>query len=83
MTLALTGEAALAKRENLREKAEEFIANELDDEDILGIAETLMGLGNWLQIGGLFSVTIWYKRDSFRTSSSSAVRASARNDSKA
>jgi hypothetical protein len=55
-TAGLTGQAALGKRETLREKAEEFIANELNEEDVISIAETAM------TAGGLFSVTIWYRK---------------------
>jgi hypothetical protein len=55
-TTGLTGQAALDKREKLREKAEEFIANELSEEDVISIAETVM------TAGGLFSVTVWYRR---------------------
>jgi hypothetical protein len=55
-TTGLTGQAALGKRETLREKAEEFIANELNEEDVISIAETVM------TVGGLFSVTIWYRK---------------------
>ena len=55
-TTGLTGQAALDKREKLREKAEEFIANELNDEDVVNIAEAVM------TAGGLFSVTIWYRK---------------------
>jgi hypothetical protein len=55
-TTGLTGQAALGRRETLREKAEEFIANELDEEDVISIAETA------ITTGGLFSVTIWYRK---------------------
>ena len=55
-TTGLTGQAALRNRETLREKAEEFIANELNEEDVISIAETVM------TVGGLFSVTIWYRK---------------------
>ena len=55
-TTGLTGQAALGNREKLREKAEEFIANELDEEDVINITETAIATG------GLFSVTIWYRK---------------------
>jgi hypothetical protein len=55
-TTGLTGQAALGKREKLREKAEEFIGTELNEEDVISIAETVM------TVGGLFSVTIWYRK---------------------
>lgn len=55
-TTGLTGQAALDKREKLREKAGEFIANELNEENVISITETVM------TAGGLFSVTIWYRK---------------------
>jgi len=55
-TTGLTGQAALGNREKLREKAEEFIANELNEEDIINITETA------ITTSGLFSVTIWYRK---------------------
>ena len=55
-TTGLTGQAALNKREKLRERVEEFAANELNDEDVINVAEAAM------TAGGLFSVTVWYRR---------------------
>ncbi len=55
-TTDLTGQAALGNREKLREKAEEFIASELNEEDVINITETAIATG------GLFSVTIWYRK---------------------
>jgi len=55
-TTGLTGQAALGNREKLREKAEEFIANQLNEEDIISISETA------ITTSGLFSVTIWYRK---------------------
>ncbi len=55
-TTALTGHAALNNREKLRAKAEEFIANEINEEDVISITETAM------MPGGLFSVTIWHRK---------------------
>ncbi len=55
-TTSLTGKKALAKREKLRKKAEAFINNELNEKDVISIAETA------ITAGGLFSVTIWYKK---------------------
>ncbi len=55
-TTGVTGQATLGNREKLREKAEEFIANELNEEDIINITETA------ITTGGLFSVTIWYRK---------------------
>lgn len=48
------GQTGLEKRERLREKAEEFIANRINEEDIVNIAES----------GDRFasSVTIWYRK---------------------
>ena len=54
-TTGLTGQAALNKREKLRERVEEFAANELNDEDVINVAEAAM------TAGGLFSVTVWYR----------------------
>jgi hypothetical protein len=62
LTVSLTGEAALAKQEKLRKKAEEFIANELNDEDVINVTETIMSAGRIFSIGGLFSVTIWHRK---------------------
>jgi hypothetical protein len=55
-TTGLTGQGALGKREELRDKAEEFIASELHEKDVISIAETAIA------VGGLFSVTVWYRR---------------------
>jgi len=55
-TTDLTGQAALGNREKLREKAEEFIVSELNEEDVINITETAIATG------GLFSVTIWYRK---------------------
>ena len=55
-TTSLTGRAALGKREKLRAKVEEFIVNQLNEEDVISITETLM------TVGSLFSVTIWYRK---------------------
>ena len=54
-TTSLTGQAALDSREKLRKEAEEFIANEINEGDVINITETAM------TPGGLFSVTIWYR----------------------
>jgi hypothetical protein len=54
-TTGLTGRAALDNREKLRTKAEEYIANEINAENVVNITETAM------TPGGLFSVTVWYK----------------------
>jgi hypothetical protein len=54
-TTGLTGQAALDNREKLRGKAEEFVANEINAEDVINVTETAM------TPGGLFSVTVWYR----------------------
>jgi hypothetical protein len=54
-TTGLTGRAALDNREKLSTKAEEFIANEINAENVVNITETA------ITPGGLFSVTVWYK----------------------
>jgi hypothetical protein len=61
-TSSWMAENTLAKQENLREKAQEFIARELNEEDVINLAETLMSAGNGHEIGGLFSVTVWYRK---------------------
>ena len=55
-TSDLTGNAALRKRERLREEASAFIANEIDDDDVINVEETDLAGGE------LFSVTVWYKK---------------------
>lgn len=55
-TAGLTGKAALGNREKLRERAEEFINGEINKEDVVSITETAM------TIGGLFSITVWYRK---------------------
>jgi hypothetical protein len=57
-TTGLTGQAALDNRDRLRDRAVEFVEAELDEGDLISIAETAMALG------GLFSVTVWYKKSS-------------------
>jgi len=52
----LSGNAALRKRERLRDEAGAFIANEITDEDVISVSETDLGGGD------LFSVTIWYRK---------------------
>jgi hypothetical protein len=61
-TVSWNGANTLRKQEELRARAQEFIAKELEEGDVINITESLMGLGNWVQIGGLFSVTIWYRK---------------------
>ncbi len=53
---SLTGKAALTKREKLRGKAETFISDEINEQDVVNITETAMA------VGGLFSITVWYRK---------------------
>jgi len=62
LALSWRSDHTLAKQEKVREEAEKFIAKELDQGDVINITETLLGVGRWMQIGGLFSVTIWYRK---------------------
>ncbi|MGD2148134.1 MAG: hypothetical protein PVH41_15695 [Anaerolineae bacterium] len=55
-TGGLSGNAALRKRERLRDEVAAFIAGEIDDDDVINIDETDLAGGE------LFSVTIWYKK---------------------
>ena len=55
-TTSWTGKDTLNKRENIRKEAEEFIANEINEEDVVNVTETAM------TSNGLFSVTIWYRK---------------------
>ncbi len=56
-TTSLTGRATLGNREKLREKVEEFIRrNGINDEDVVNITETA------ITAGGLFSITVWYRK---------------------
>jgi hypothetical protein len=55
-TIGLTGKRTLMNREKLREKAEEFINNEINEEDVINITETA------ITISMLFSVTVWYRK---------------------
>jgi hypothetical protein len=54
-TTSWTGQAALDNRDKLRDEAAEFVAAELREEDVISITETAMA------VGGLFSVTVWYR----------------------
>jgi len=45
----------LNKREKIRKEAEDFIANEINEQDVVNITETAM------TSNGLFSVTIWHR----------------------
>ncbi|MGA9350691.1 MAG: hypothetical protein WBW48_18060 [Anaerolineae bacterium] len=52
--LNFAGRTALDKREKLRQEAEEFIANRINEEDVISITE----LGDEY----VSSVTIWYRK---------------------
>jgi hypothetical protein len=54
-TTSWTGKDALNKREKIRKEAEDFIANEINEQDVVNITETAM------TSNGLFSVTIWHR----------------------
>jgi hypothetical protein len=55
-TIGLTGKDSLAKREQVRAKAEEFMNNEIDAEKVVSITESAMS------IGGQVAVTVWYRK---------------------
>ncbi len=50
------GSQASDKREKIRKDAEEFIADEIREEDVVSITETAV------TSNGFFSVTVWYKK---------------------
>ena len=50
------GSQASAKREKIRGDAEKFIADEINEEDIVSITETAV------TSNGFFSVTVWYRK---------------------
>ena len=54
-TTGLTGKAGLANREKLREEVSEFVNATINEQDVINITETAM------TVGGLFSITIWYR----------------------
>jgi hypothetical protein len=60
-TVGFTAQTVLAKQEKLREKAQAFVANELNDEDVVNITETVMTTLRLFSVVGFFSVTVWYK----------------------
>jgi hypothetical protein len=52
--LNFAGRTSLGKRERLRQEAEEFIANRINEEDIISITESGDEYAS--------SVTIWYRK---------------------
>lgn len=55
-TTGLTGKTSLGNREKLRAKIEKFVTDEINEEAIISITETAT------TVGGLFSITIWYRQ---------------------
>ena len=53
----LTGNAALRNWEQVRNEAQEFIASEIRDEDVVAITESSASNGPYL-----FSVTVWHRK---------------------
>ena len=53
----IRGNVALDKQDKLRKKVEEFIAQELKDDDVINVTEMLNP-----SLGSLFSVTVWYRK---------------------
>ena len=56
-TVGLTGKDSLARREQVRQKVEEFINNEITAEKVVSVTESAMSLG------GQLAVTVWYRID--------------------
>ena len=54
-TAGLTGRAALANREKLRQEVERFVNETINERDVINITESAM------TVGGLFSITAWYR----------------------
>ena len=54
-TAGLTGKAALANREKLRQEVERFINETINERDVINITESA------ITVGGLFSITTWYR----------------------
>jgi hypothetical protein len=54
-TAGLTGKAALANRERLRQEVERFISETINEHDVINITESA------ITVGGLFSITTWYR----------------------
>ena len=51
----LTGRAALATREKLRQEVERFVDETINERDVINITESA------ITVGGLFSITAWYR----------------------
>lgn len=51
----MTAKKSLVKRQELREKAESFIRNEINEEDVVSISESAISMR------GFYSVTVWYR----------------------
>jgi hypothetical protein len=54
-TAGLTGRAALANREKLRQEVERFVNETINERDVINITESA------ITVGGLFSITAWYR----------------------
>ena len=54
-TAGLTGKAALANREELRQEVEKFLNEKINERDVINITESA------ITVGGLFSITAWYR----------------------
>jgi hypothetical protein len=54
-TAGLTGRAALANREKLRQEVERFVNEMINERDVINITESA------ITVGGLFSITAWYR----------------------
>jgi hypothetical protein len=55
-TNAFNAKKAFAKREDLRKRLEDFIRNEVNEDDVITITEAAISM-----LGGIFSVTVWYR----------------------
>lgn len=53
--VGLTSKSTLSNKENLREKAEDFLNKNVSPDDIIFISETI-------SIFMPFSITVWYRR---------------------
>lgn len=55
----VTARGLIESQESARQQAEDFVAKELDDQDLVNITENSLILP--LSSKGLFTVTVWYK----------------------
>ena len=55
----ITASGLIKNQELARQQAEQFIAQELDEQDVVSITETSLIMP--LSSKGLFSVTVWFK----------------------